>query len=86
MEEPGGFCDLHILQREPMLNHLRTTLPLEWLQRFPGLAINTLESLFETAAGFGDREALLSLIRDRCVALGEGMLPHRHEEQRHSGS
>ncbi|WP_299919614.1 hypothetical protein [uncultured Roseobacter sp.] len=82
MEEPGDFCDLHILQREPMLNHLRATLPLEWLQRFPELAIHTLETLFDMAASFGNREALLSLIRVRCVALGEGMLPHRHEEQR----
>lgn len=82
MEEPGGFCDLHILQREPTLNHLMATLPLEWLRRFSGLAIHTLETLFGMAASFGDREALLSLIRDRCVGLDEGMLPHRHEEQR----
>ena len=77
-----GFCDLHILHREPVLNHLRSTLPLEWLQRFPELPIQTLESLFDMAATFGDRDTLLALIRDRCVALDEGGLPHRLEVQR----
>ena len=82
LEAASGFCDLHILHREPVLNHLRATLPLEWLQRFPELPIQTLESLFDMAASFGDRDALLTLIRDRCVALDEGVLPHRLEEQR----
>ena len=78
----SAFCDLHFLQREPAFNHLRATLPLEWLERFPELPIQTLESLFDMAANFGHREALLSLIRDRCVRLDEGNLPHRCEEQR----
>lgn len=82
LEAASGFCDLHILNREPMLNHLRSTLPLEWLQRFPELPIQTVESLFDMTARFGDRDTLLTLIRDRCVALDEGGLPHRLEEQR----
>ncbi|WP_213544074.1 hypothetical protein [Vannielia litorea] len=82
LEAASGFCDLHILHREPVLNHLRATLPLEWLQRFSELPIQTLESLFDMAASFGDRDALLALVRDRCVALNEGVLPHRLEEQR----
>lgn len=82
LEAASGFCDLHILHREPVLNHLKATLPLEWLQRFPELPIQTLESLFHMAASFGDRDALLALIRDRCVALDEGVLPHRLEKQR----
>ena len=82
LEADNGFCDLHILHREPVLNHLRATLPLEWLQRFPELPIQTLESLFDMAASFGDRDALLVLVRDRCVTLDEGVLPHRLEEQR----
>ena len=82
LEAVSGFCDLHILHREPVLNHLRATLPLEWLQRFPELPIQTLESLFDMAASFGDRDALLVLVRDRCVTLDEGVLPHRLEEQR----
>ncbi|MEX1662159.1 hypothetical protein AB4874_10940 [Thioclava sp. 15-R06ZXC-3] len=78
----SGFCDLHILHREPTLNHLRATLPLEWLQRFSELPLQTLESLFDMAASFGDRDVLLASIRDRCVGLDEGVLPHRLEEQR----
>lgn len=81
LEAVSGFCDLHILHREPVLNHLKATLPLEWLRRFPELPIQTLESLFDMAASFGDRDALLALTRDRCVALDEGVLPHRLEEQ-----
>ena len=82
LEAVSGFYDLYILHREPVLNHLRATLPLEWLQRFPELPIHPLESLFDMAASFGDRDALLVLVRDRCVALDEGVLPHRLEEQR----
>lgn len=82
LEAANQICDLHILHREPVLNHLRATLPLEWLQRFPELPIQTLESLFDMAASFGDRDALLTVIRDRCVGLDEGVLPHRLEEQR----
>jgi hypothetical protein len=82
LEAANEFCDLHILHREPALNHLRATLSLEWLQRFPELPIQTLGSLFDMAASFGDRGALVSLIRDRCVRLDEGVLPHRCEEQR----
>ncbi len=82
LEGSKGFSDLHILHREPALNHLRATLPLEWLRRFADLPIQTLETLFDMAARFGDRDALLELIRDRCVSLDEGNLPHRHEEQR----
>lgn len=82
LEAASGFCDLHILHREPVLNHLRAALPLEWLQRFTELPIQTLESLFDMAMSFGDRDTLLTLIRNRCVALDEGVLPHRLEEQR----
>lgn len=82
LEAASRFCDLHILHREPALNHLRPTLSLEWLQRFPELPLSTLESLFDMAASFGDRGGLLALIRDRCIALDEGVLPHRLEEQR----
>jgi hypothetical protein len=35
------------------------------------------------AARYGDRAALLALIRERCRDLDEGPLPHRREEQRH---
>ena len=82
LQAASEFCDLHILHREPTLNHLRATLPLEWLRRFSELPLQTLESLFDIAAGFGDRDVLLALIRDRCAGLDEGVLPHRLEEQR----
>jgi len=76
------WSDVHLLDREPRLNHLRASLPLEWLRQFPDLPIQTLQALFEMAARYGDRVALLALIRERCRDLDEGPLPHRHEEQR----
>lgn len=78
----AGHSDLHLLNREPALNHLRASLPLEWLHRFPELRVQSLETLFDMAAHFGDREALIALVRERCISLDEGMLPHRREEQR----
>lgn len=78
----AGRSDLNLLNREPALNHLRASLPLEWLHRFPELRVQTLETLFDMAAHFGDREALIALVRERCISLDEGMLPHRREEQR----
>lgn len=78
----AGWSDLHLLDREPALNHLRASLPLEWLGRFSDLPLQTLETLFEMAARFGNRSALLALIRERCVALDDGVLPHSQEAQR----
>ena len=78
----GGQSHFRILNREPALNHLRASLPLEWLYRFPELPVQALETLFDMAARFGDREALFALVRERCISLDQGMLPHRQEEQR----
>jgi hypothetical protein len=78
----SSWCDLHVIDREPALNHLRATLPLEWLRRFPDLQVQALETLFNMAARHGDRASLLALIRERCVALDQGPLPHRNEAQR----
>jgi hypothetical protein len=78
----AGHFDLHLLNREPALNHLRAFLPLEWLHRFPEIPVQTLETLFDMAAHFSDREALIALVRERCIALDQGILPHRREEQR----
>ncbi|WP_139802231.1 hypothetical protein [Aurantimonas sp. 22II-16-19i] len=78
----AAYTDLHFLDREPALKHLRASLPLEWLRRFPDLPLETLETLFDMAAGHGDRGELLTLMRERCMALNEGMLPHRNEKQR----
>ncbi|MEP2984616.1 MAG: hypothetical protein ABJO97_13795 [Roseibium sp.] len=78
----AGQPNFYILNREPALNHLRASLPHEWLYRFPELPVQALETLFDMAARFGDREALVALVRERCISLDQGMLPHRQEEQR----
>ena len=78
----ASWSDVRILDREPQLNYLRSSLPIEWLRRYPELPVRTLEALFDMAARYGNRLPLLALIRERCRDLDEGLLPHRHEEQR----
>lgn len=74
--------DVRILDREPTLHALRASLPLEWLRRFLDLPLHTLETLFAIASRHGDRTALRELIRQRCLELDQGPLPHKREKQR----
>ncbi|WP_246688529.1 MULTISPECIES: NACHT domain-containing NTPase [unclassified Mesorhizobium] len=55
------------LNHKSAFQHLRATLPLEWLERFPNMPIEAVRSLFGMAAKFGDREQFLALI-DRRLA------------------
>lgn len=75
-------ADVGWLERKETFRFLLPTRPLEWLRKFPAIALQPLSRLFDMAARYGDRADLLSLIRQRCADLDTGMLPHRHEEQR----
>lgn len=57
---------LGILQDADQLSHLRASLSIEWLERFEQVSFGTLDSLFEMAARFGDREELKNIIKTRC--------------------
>lgn len=54
------------LAGEEVFSHLRATISIEWLRRFNELGLETLDSLFEIAAQFGDRDDLKEIITLRC--------------------
>lgn len=55
------------LNQKPAFQHLATTLPLEWLERFPQMPLEAARSLFSIAAKHADRKEFLELI-DRRLA------------------
>lgn len=59
--------ELWLLQNDESFSHLRATLSIEWLKRFPRLALEPLKALFEIAAQYGNRECLKKIIAQRCV-------------------
>eukprot|EP01132_Coremiostelium_polycephalum_P014285 gene14285-17366_t len=75
---------LYLLQHDQAFSHLRATLSIEWLRRFPKLALEPLNTLFEISAQFGNRGDLNSIIAERCAEFtaipsgdGEG-IDHKH--------
>lgn len=61
--------DIWLLRGDEVFSHLRATISIEWLNRFPDLALGSLDTLFEIAAEFGDRDALQKIIAERCSAF-----------------
>lgn len=62
-------ADVWLLQRDEAFSHLRPTLSIEWLARFPALAILPMDALFEIAAQYGNRYELNEIIVLRCEEL-----------------
>ncbi len=61
--------DIWLLRGDEVFSHLRATISIEWLDRFPDLKLGSLDTLFEIAAEFGDRDALQKIIAERCSAF-----------------
>lgn len=59
--------EVWLLRSDEKFSHLRATLSIEWLGRLSDLALGTLESLFEIAAEFGNRDSLKEIIAKRCA-------------------
>lgn len=55
------------LNYKQALNGLREFLPLEWLHTFPEASYSTLQSLFDMAAQYGDRQTLQTLIAKKAT-------------------
>ena len=53
------------LNRKPAFHHLLSSLPLEWLERFPQMPLEAARTLFSMAAKYGNRDELLALIDRR---------------------
>ena len=73
---------IHWLSLDEQFAPLRSSLALEWLQRFPEMDDTSRDRLFDVAAIYGDRSALIRLVVDRCNSFLEGIGPHRWEAQR----
>lgn len=61
--------DVWLLRRDEIFSHLRADLSIEWLGRFADLAIDPMDTLFEVAAEFGDRRALIEIISKKCAGF-----------------
>lgn len=57
------------LLNEEIFSDLRPALSVEWLERFHDLALGSLDSIFDIAAQYGNRDALLEVIEHRCSNL-----------------
>jgi hypothetical protein len=73
---------MHWLSNDEQFAPLKTSLALEWLQRFPEMDETARDRLFDIAVIHGDRIALTELMEERCATLLEGIGPHRWEAQR----
>lgn len=59
--------EIWLLSGDKAFSHLRATLSVEWLRRFCGLSFEPLDTIFEIAAQYGNRDALKEIIADRCA-------------------
>ena len=59
--------ELDLLSREKAFGPLCSSLSIEWLRRFSELALGPLETLFEIAVQYGDRNDLQAIISVRCT-------------------
>ncbi|NIY89357.1 hypothetical protein [Vibrio campbellii] len=55
-----------MLKYDEIFTPLRAKLSIEWLERFDELGFSTLDTLFDLATQFGDRNMLNDIIRTRC--------------------
>jgi hypothetical protein len=68
LEQEGcAHPELWMLSGEEVFSQLRATLSLEWLRRFRSLELWSLDTLFDIAAQYGNREDLKKLIAERCA-------------------
>ncbi len=68
LAQPGcNHPELYLLRSEKVFSHFRASLSIEWLRRFPDLAFEPLDTLFEIAAQYGNRDCLKDIITQRCA-------------------
>lgn len=60
---------------------LRAKLSIDWLARYRALSFHTLDTLFNIAAGFADRERLKELILERCAEFMFFWPNHTEDEE-----
>lgn len=60
--------EVWLLANDPIFSNLRGKLSVEWLNNYPNVSLNSLDTLFEIAVKFGDRESLKGVIAKHCIA------------------
>lgn len=78
---------IHWLRDKPAFHHLRATLPLEWLEKYPQMPRQEAKALLKMASEFGERTQLNKLIdrrfQDPSVSLSEDTDSAKDEDARH---
>ncbi|OWO82069.1 hypothetical protein B5C26_10715 [Photorhabdus luminescens] len=69
LSQPCSNPKLWLLSHDEPFQHLRESLSTEWLKRFPGLTLDALKTLFNTAIQYGRREDLIEIIAERCSEI-----------------
>ncbi|MCE9732101.1 hypothetical protein [Pectobacterium sp. IFB5596] len=72
LAQPCPHPEIWMLSGEEVFRHSRTKLSIEWLRRFTDLSLNSVDTLFEIAAQYGDREDLKEIIAERCSEIISG--------------
>ncbi|MBJ3780438.1 hypothetical protein JFY47_07845 [Enterobacter asburiae] len=66
LAQPCSHPEIWMLSGEEVFSQSRAKLSIEWLHRFTDLSLNSVDTLFEIAAQYGDREHLKDIIAERC--------------------
>lgn len=69
LAQPCPHPEIWMLSGEEVFRHSRAKLSIEWLRRFTDLSLNSVDTLFEIAAQYGDREDLKEIIAERCSEM-----------------
>ncbi len=72
--------EVWLLDSEKVFSHLRARLSIEWLKRFRDLDLGPLNTLFEVATQYGNRDDLKEIIAERCAEFMSDW-PNRTENE-----
>lgn len=72
LAQPCPHPEIWMLSGEEVFSQSRAKLSIEWLHRFTDLSLNSVDTLFEIAAQYGDREDLNEIIKERCSDIMSG--------------
>lgn len=72
LAQPCPHPEIWMLSGEEVFRHSRAKLSIEWLRRFTDLSFNSVDTLFEIAAQYGDRGDLKEIIAERCSEIISG--------------
>lgn len=72
LAQPCPHPEIWMLSGEEVFRHSRAKLSIEWLRRFTDLSLNSVDTLFEIAAQYSDRDDLKEIIAERCSEIMSG--------------